>query len=134
MLVIARERKDEKIMDFKGRLKELRQQRGLSQSDLAKKLNISKSTISMLEVGARQPSIEMLEQIADFFNVSLDYLNGKEDGSAYYLTPETAELGHSNLTTTANIYTHIFKNPTQSSRGIAEVINNNILGLPETKK
>ena len=79
-------------MDFKGRLKELRQQRGLSQSDLAKKLNISKSTISMLEVGARQPSIEMLEQIADFFNVSLDYLNGKEDGSAYYLTPETAEL------------------------------------------
>ena len=92
MLVIARERKDEKIMDFKGRLKELRQQRGLSQSDLAKKLNISKSTISMLEVGARQPSIEMLEQIADFFNVSLDYLNGKEDGSVYYLTPETAEL------------------------------------------
>ena len=46
----------------------------------------------------------------------------------------SAELGHSNLTTTANIYTHIFKNPTQSSRGIAEVINNNILGLPETKK
>lgn len=32
-------------------------------------------------------------------------------------------LGHSNLSTTANIYTHVFKNPTKSSRGIAEVIN-----------
>ena len=35
----------------------------------------------------------------------------------------SAELGHSNLTTTANIYTHIFKNPTQSSRGIATLID-----------
>lgn len=38
------------------------------------------------------------------------------------------ELGHSNLATTMNIYTHIFKTPTQSSRGIAEVINS--LELP----
>lgn len=36
----------------------------------------------------------------------------------------SAELGHSNITTTANIYTHIFKTPTQSSRGIASVIDN----------
>lgn len=35
----------------------------------------------------------------------------------------SAELGHSNLTTTSNIYTHIFKSPSQSSRGIASVIN-----------
>lgn len=35
----------------------------------------------------------------------------------------SAELGHSNITTTANIYTHIFKNPTQASRGIANTIN-----------
>ena len=34
------------------------------------------------------------------------------------------ELGHSNLTTTMNIYTHIFKTPSESSRGIAKVINN----------
>ena len=35
----------------------------------------------------------------------------------------SAELGHSNLTTTSNLYTHIFKTPSQSSRGIASVIN-----------
>ena len=40
----------------------------------------------------------------------------------------SAELGHSNLTTTANIYTHILKTPTQSSKGIANTINNLPLG------
>lgn len=43
----------------------------------------------------------------------------------------SAELGHSNLTTTANLYTHIFKNPTQSSRGIAEVINRFVGSFPQ---
>ena len=42
----------------------------------------------------------------------------------------SAELGHKNLTTTANLYTHIFKNPTQSSRGIAEVINRSVGSFP----
>ena len=40
----------------------------------------------------------------------------------------SAELGHSNLTTTANIYTHILKTPTQSSKGIANTINSLPLG------
>ena len=40
----------------------------------------------------------------------------------------SAELGHSNITTTANIYTHIFKSPTQASRGIANTINTLELG------
>ena len=79
-------------MDFKDRLKELRTQRGYSQSELAKKLHVSKSTVSMLEVGSRQPSLELMEIIADFFNVSMDYLNGKEDVSKYFFNPETAEM------------------------------------------
>lgn len=36
----------------------------------------------------------------------------------------SANLGHSNLSTTLNVYTHIFKTPTQASRGIANTINN----------
>lgn len=79
-------------MDFKDRLKELRQQRGLSQSELAKSIGVSKSTISMLEVGSRLPSYELLEALGDYFNVTLDYLNGKEMGSMYYLDPAAAEL------------------------------------------
>lgn len=79
-------------MDFSERLKELRTKRGYSQAELANKLHVSKSTISMLEVGSRKPSIELMEQIGDFFNVSLDYLQGKEGGSTYYLDPEVAEM------------------------------------------
>lgn len=43
----------------------------------------------------------------------------------------SAELGHSNLTTTANIYTHIFQSATNASRGIANTINNFM--LPQEK-
>lgn len=79
-------------MDISERLKELRTKRGYSQADLAKALHVSKSTVSMIEAGARKPSVEVLEMIADFFNVDIDYLLGKEIGSTYYLDPEVAEL------------------------------------------
>lgn len=79
-------------MEFKERLKELRTKRGYSQYDLAKRLGVSKSTISMLEVGSRQPSMEMLEALCDFFNVSLDYIRGKENVSFYYFEPNQSDL------------------------------------------
>ena len=62
---------------FKNMLKYLREREGYSQSELAAKLGISKSTISMYEVGNRQPDFETEEAIADLFNVSLDFLRGK---------------------------------------------------------
>ncbi len=61
------------------RLKELREQRRLIQEGLALKLNVSQSTISAYEVGERVPDLETLIAIADFFNVSLDYLAGLSD-------------------------------------------------------
>lgn len=79
-------------MLFNERLRELRQNKGLSQSQLAEALNISKSAISMYELGRREPDLETLEGIADFFNVDINYLLGKEDGSMYYLDPEAAEI------------------------------------------
>lgn len=79
-------------MEFKDRLKELRNRRGLSQVALAERLNLSKSTIGAYETGDIKPSVEALNTIADFFNVDLNYLMGAEDGSTYYLDPEAAEL------------------------------------------
>ena len=79
-------------MDISERLRELRTRRGYSQSELAKALHLSKSTISMIEAGARKPSLEVLEIIADYFNVDIAYLMGKEAGSTYYLDPEAAEM------------------------------------------
>ena len=79
-------------MEFKDRLKELREIRGISQVVLSEKLGVSNGTIAMLETGKRNPSIQLLEDIADYFNVTLDYLTGKEDKSYYYLDPETAGI------------------------------------------
>ena len=64
---------------FTERLKILRLERGLSQQELSTKLNIPRTTISSWELGRRSPDIKMLEILADFFKVSIDYLVGKTD-------------------------------------------------------
>ncbi len=79
-------------MNFAERLRELRIQRGFSQVELAKKLGLSNSTISMYERGEREPDFDTLDLIGDFFNVDVNFLLGKEDGSRYYLEPQVAEL------------------------------------------
>ena len=79
-------------MAFNERLRDLRNRRNMSQSDLAEAIGVSKSAISMYERGERNPDFETLEIIADFFNVDMNYLLGKDDGSTYYLDPETAEI------------------------------------------
>ena len=59
-------------MPFKDMLKSLREERGLSQDELARLTQLSKSTISMYENGNREPKFETLEVIADFFNVDMN--------------------------------------------------------------
>lgn len=80
-------------MEFKDILKKLRKDRHLSQAKVAEALNVSVSLIGLYENGVRRPSIQMLEDISDFFNVSMDYLTGKDtEGSTYYINPETAHM------------------------------------------
>lgn len=62
---------------FHLRLRELRNSRKLSQQELADLLGISKSSVNMYERGEREPGIDTLEAIADYFNVDMDYLTGK---------------------------------------------------------
>lgn len=59
------------------RIKELRQQKGINQEQLAKEFGISQQTISSYEKGIREPDIATLKGMADFFSVSIDYLLGK---------------------------------------------------------
>lgn len=60
-------------------LKKLRKERGLSQLELSKKMKVTQSTIASLETGRREASNELMINLANFFNVSLDYLNGLTD-------------------------------------------------------
>lgn len=66
-------------MEFKDRLRELRQERHLTQTQFSELSGIGRSVVGMYETGKRKPSFEVLELIADFFNVSMDYLTGKAE-------------------------------------------------------
>ena len=61
------------------RLKEIRKSKGISQLKLAMDLNTNQNTISRYETGEREPGISELIRIADYFNVSLDYLLERTD-------------------------------------------------------
>lgn len=80
------------------RIKELRQTRSWSQVDLAKKLNVTKQTVSNWENDNIQPSVEMLVRLSKIFNVSTDYLLGLDDRMLVDVTGLTKEtIGHISL-------------------------------------
>ncbi len=66
-------------MKFGNILRELREEKDLTQVELAKKLNITSQSLSQYELGKRIPDIEMIDRLANFFNVSVDYLLGRTD-------------------------------------------------------
>lgn len=61
------------------RLKEIREDKGLYQTDIAKKLNIKQQQYSEYEIGKRLIPINYLSDLADIYGVSIDYLIGKTD-------------------------------------------------------
>lgn len=61
------------------RLRQLRNERNLSQKDVAEKIKIPQTTYSGYENNKREPNSEMLITLADFFNCSVDYLIGRTD-------------------------------------------------------
>lgn len=61
------------------RLKELRKKKGVSQQRLAMDLNVNQNTISRYETGEREADYKTLILIADYFDVSIDYLLGRTD-------------------------------------------------------
>ena len=67
------------MSNFNNQLKILRQEYNLSQQELADKIGVSKSSINMYERGEREPGIETVKRIADFFDVDVDYLFGVSD-------------------------------------------------------
>lgn len=64
---------------FGKRVKRLRIKKGLTQEALAKKFLLNKSSVSRYERGQQLPEIDVLTKLADFFDVSTDYLLGRTD-------------------------------------------------------
>lgn len=63
---------------FNEKLADLRKKRGLSQYKLADELGFSRGQIANYEQGKREPDFETLKKLAEYFNVTTDYLLGRE--------------------------------------------------------
>lgn len=67
--------------NFSERLKELRTSKGLTMEQLGNAIESTRGTISNLENGNKKPSLDMLIKLADYFDVSIDYLVGRTNDS-----------------------------------------------------
>ncbi len=65
-------------MEFSEVLKALRKEKGISQQELANIVGIKLSSIGMYEIGARMPSYEVLDRLAEYFNVDVSTLLGRK--------------------------------------------------------
>ena len=61
------------------RIKQLRKEKGMTQTDLAHTLNVTKGTVSTWETNSRTPGFETLNTMCDLFQRSLDYIMGRSD-------------------------------------------------------
>ncbi len=66
-------------MNFGERIKQLRLEKDMRQEDLAKIINVHRATIGKYENNERFPDLEILEALADYFKVTVDYLLGRSD-------------------------------------------------------
>lgn len=105
------------------RIKKLREEKKLTQKELANIINISNTTLSQYESGQRMPNDIIKIKLADFFNVSLDYLVGRTNNIHESITPEG---NLSNRNTKYKLYSEFFDVITQTlyEKGIIEDRNN----------
>lgn len=75
------------------RIKSLREQNGMTQAALARKLNVTRSSVNAWEIGTAVPSTAILIEIAQLFHVSTDFLLGLQDTA----TLDVSELNDSEI-------------------------------------
>ncbi len=91
------------IPHFGEKLKNLRLERGLSQTETGALLGVDRSTISQYELGGRLPSYDILIKIANTFHVSADYLLGIGDYKDQKLVIDTRGLSENQVSSLAKI-------------------------------
>lgn len=62
------------------RIRELRKTKKVTMKELGNMIGVAESTMSLYETGKRKPDPETLSRLADYFNVSVDYLLGRDEG------------------------------------------------------
>ncbi|WP_171641819.1 helix-turn-helix domain-containing protein [Paenibacillus phytorum] len=86
-------------MKYGDRIALLREKRGLTQEELSTKIGISRAALSHYETNRREPDYETINKIANFFNVTVDYLLGRTDQPQTVLDHDVREfVEHLDLT------------------------------------
>lgn len=85
------------------KIKQLRQQNNLTQTDLAKKLSITRSSVNAWEMGISVPSTQYIIELSNIFKVSTDYLLGMESTSSI----SVAGLEDTDVNIVQNLITHL---------------------------
>lgn len=78
-------------MQYGDKLRNLREKLGLSQKELTDRLNINRSTYARYETSSTQPDFDTLKKLADFFEVSIDYILGRENNLSHQSQAEKDE-------------------------------------------
>jgi transcriptional regulator with XRE-family HTH domain len=73
---------------FAERLKELRKEKGITQVELAKMLDVSNGTVGMWEVGKREPSFETINEMSRIFDKRIDYILGYSNDPSSPVLPD----------------------------------------------
>ncbi|MFX3651080.1 MAG: helix-turn-helix domain-containing protein [Paenibacillus sp.] len=79
-------------MSYGNRIAELREQRGLTQEELASSIHITRAALSHYEKNRRKPDFEVLTRLADIFDVSIDYLIGRTKQSDVVMDEDVREF------------------------------------------
>lgn len=74
----------QEVMPMYPRIRDLREDKDLSQTELAKLLGMSQTGYSKYETGENDIPVAILEKLADFYHTSVDYLLGRTDRKAPY--------------------------------------------------
>ncbi len=79
---------------FSDILKSLRSQKGITQSELAKYLDVTQQAVGRWEKSITSPDYATLSKIASYFNVSVDYLLERDESRTYYHNSEVAQMAN----------------------------------------
>lgn len=119
---------------FGERLKELRLENELTQLELAKKLFISKSSICKYEKDNNFPEASLLQKIADYFNVSVDYLLGKSNVKSNNISKGKDELIDNKLKEILECYAEAGYDPNQITKEEFKLVLDTYMNLKGIRK
>ena len=80
------------VIEMENRIAELRKEKGMTLKKLAEKLNIRDNTLSQYETGKRSPQLGLLQEIANYFDVSIEYISKATDKRDYPVTDNKSAI------------------------------------------